>query len=188
MNNSSKKLISEHIHFRIYQEEVETIAGTREIHEYVWRRDGTRIICLDQNMNILLQKEFRYEMNTTDWRIPGGRLDSENEEMLDGAKREFREETGYIAANWQYLWSSTPDSTVRYQRHFFLATDPQFVGTERDEGESSIETAWIALEEANRMALEGLVREEISALAITRIYFRNEHGLLAIEHPDETDK
>ena len=176
MEEQRRRLVSEHIHFRIYQEEVVTTSGTQETHEYVWRKDGTRIICLDDKMNVLLQNEFRYEINATDWRIPGGRLNSETEDILEAAKREFLEETGYTAKEWKFLWSSNPDSTVRYQRHFFLATDPEFLKTDRDAGESSIKTQWISLEEANRMALQGQIREEIAALAIARIYFERSFG------------
>lgn len=172
MNNSEPRLISEHIHFSIYQKEEEVSEGVFETHEYVHRKDGTRIIAIDSDNNVLLTYENRYELKAYDWRVPGGRLDYENEPIVEAAKREFRQETGFTAENWEFLWTTTLESTVRYQRHFFLATkNLKFVGYERDIGEEGTTVHWIPLERANEMALTGQIREEISALAIARLFF-----------------
>lgn len=170
------KLISEYIHFRIYQEQKVNTSGQTETHEYVWRKDGTRIIGVTWDKKIVLNHEFRYEKNAFDWRVPGGRLDFEDEPLVEAAKREFRQETGYVAENWRFLWSSSPDSTVRYQRHFFLATGLELIGADRDPGEFGTETHLIELDEANRMALTGQIEEEISALAIARLLYENTLG------------
>lgn len=177
---SNPKLISEHIHFRVYQKEVVNKAGEIEIHEYVSRKDGTRTIAIDSDNNILLQNEYRYELEAYDWRVPGGRLDDENEPVIEAAKREFIQETGFVAENWQFLWTTTQESTVRYQRHFFLATKLEFVETSRDSGED-IKVYWIPLEKANEMALTGEIREEISALAIARLFFEINKGIRNLE-------
>jgi 8-oxo-dGTP pyrophosphatase MutT (NUDIX family) len=167
---SNPKLISEHIHFSIYQENKEVAEGAFETHEYVRRKDGTRIIAIDSDNNVLLTYEFRYELNEYDWRVPGGRLDYENEPIIEAAQREFKQETGFVAENWEFLWTTTLDSTVRYQRHFFLAKKLTSVGASRDLGEK-ITVHWIPLEKANEMALTGEIREEISALAIARLFY-----------------
>lgn len=164
------KLVSEYIHFRIFQEEKINTSGEAEVHEYVWRKDGTRIIGVDSEDKIVLNYEYRYEKEAYDWRVPGGRLDFDDEPLVEAAMREFRQETGYLAKSWKFLWSSSPDSTVRYQRHFFLATDLELVGAERDSGEFGTETHLIPFEDANRMALTGQIEEEISALAIARLF------------------
>jgi 8-oxo-dGTP pyrophosphatase MutT (NUDIX family) len=172
---SNPKLIGKHIHFSIYQEEKEISPGVFETHEYVRRRDGTRTIAIDSDNNILLTYEFRYELNGYDWRVPGGRLDYDDEPIIGAAQREFVQETGFVAENWEFLWTTTLDSTVRYQRHFFLATKLQLVGSSRDLGEK-IDVHWIPLEKANEMALIGKINEEISALAIARLFFEIKEG------------
>ncbi len=176
MDASNPRLISEHLHFRIYQEDKINKSGILETHEYVSRKDGTRTIGLDENNNIVLNYEYRYEKEAYDWRVPGGRLDHDNEPVLEAAQREFRQEAGYVSANWQFLWTTSLDSTVRYQRHFFLATNLQWVGTERDSGEFGTETHLVPLEKANEMALNGDIEEEISALAIARLFHEIKSG------------
>ena len=153
-------------HFRVFQHAVEVSDGHTEVHEYVERTDGVRSLCLE-NGKLLLTREFRHELTAIDWRIPGGRMEA-GERPEDAARRELREETGYEAASWRFLWSTTPDSTVRYQRHFFLASGCAPGRHDRDPGED-LTTHWVDLDEACRLALSGAIKEEISALAILRV-------------------
>lgn len=178
MNKKKDTLIAEYRHFRVYHEKV-TIEGIEKTFEYVWRRDGTRTIAINQDSEILLTKEFRFELQREDWRIPGGRLDDENEPIIDAAKREFKEETGYTAKNWSYLWSSTPDSTVRYQRHFLLASDLTEGETSFDLGEE-ISAHWIPIDKVVEMAIKGGISEEISALSIIRLCYQIKEGDVSI--------
>lgn len=153
--------------FAVRQEDVELPGGEVEVHEHVWRTDGTRIIALDQDRRVLLTREYRHEQGEWDWRVPGGKIDS-GETPEQAATREFREEAGFEAKTMRFLWATTPDSTVRYQRFFFLATNLTEVEAEREVGEQ-MTVHWVGLDEACEKALSGEIREEIAALALLRL-------------------
>lgn len=153
--------------FAVRQEEVRLPGGELEVHEHVWRTDGTRIIAFDESHRVLLTHEYRHELGGWDWRIPGGKIDG-GETPEQAAAREFREEAGYEASTLRFLWTTTPDSTVRYQRYFFIATDLAQVGAQREAGEN-LTVHWLSLEEACEKALAGEIKEEISALALLRV-------------------
>ncbi len=48
---------------------------------------------------VLLIRQFRYAAQKELWELPAGRVDP-GESVLEGAKRELREETGYSARRW----------------------------------------------------------------------------------------
>lgn len=175
LSSATARVVFEGKHFTVVHETVDGPDGVPQTFEYVLRRDGARIIAIEDGA-VLLSREFRHELQADDWRLPGGKLDPD-ENPGDGARREFREETGYRGGTWEYLWSSTPDSTVRYQRHFFLAHHVEPGEPARDPGEQ-ISTHWVAIDEACELALSGAIREEISALALLRLRVR----LLPVEN------
>lgn len=163
------QVVFEGRHFEVRHEHVEPEPGHQRIYEYVWRRDGARIIVMDGS-KVLLTREYRHELAGHDWRIPGGRVEG-NETPEESARRELAEETGYTARTWQLLWTTAPDSTVRYQRHFFLATGAEAGEASPDFGEK-LTVHWLELSAACTLALDGEVHEEISALALLRIQSR----------------
>jgi ADP-ribose pyrophosphatase len=170
------KPVWEGLHFKAYHESVEIAPGKVRTFEYVWRIDGTRSIVVNSTDEILLTREYRHELLTReyrheledyDWRLPGGKLDFIGEPVIEAASRELREETGITARNWCYLWATTPDATVRFRRHFLVASDISLGAQELSEGER-ISISWFSRTAVEQMALRGEIKEEISALSILR--------------------
>lgn len=161
------KPIWEGIHFKAFHESVEVAPGKIRTFEYVWRIDGTRSIVVDEANQILLTREYRHELMDYDWRLPGGKLDYVDEPVIQAASRELKEETGITARDWQYLWSTAPDATVRFKRHFLIATEISLGKQSLDEGEK-ISLSWFSHAAIKEMALTGKIREEISALSLLR--------------------
>lgn len=179
MHGEERELVWEGKELRIYRERV-AVGNQVLLLEQVVRVDGTRILALNNEQQLLLTNEYRRELGRRDWRLPGGRLDSDEEPPLLAAKRELKEETGYTAELWTYLWSSVPHSSVRYQRHFYLACGLKLGETYREASED-ISVHWVSFEEGIQMALDGWVSEEISALSILRLaYARPQNGLTRI--------
>lgn len=54
------------------------------------------IIAINADGHILLQKEYSYPPNTVLWQLPGGAIES-GESIIDAARRELAEESGFTA-------------------------------------------------------------------------------------------
>ena len=71
--------------------------ATREVIRHV---GAVGIVPVTDDGCVVVERQFRYPMNQIITEIPAGKLDSKEENCLEAAKRELREETGYTADNW----------------------------------------------------------------------------------------
>jgi ADP-ribose pyrophosphatase len=134
-------------------------SGNETIREIVEHPGGAVILCVFENNDILLIKQYRHPFATDVIELPAGKLDK-NEDPLICAQRELREETGYAAKHWSKLTSLY--STTGFCNeilHIFLAQEMYLHenGNALEEGEASIQVMRISLTEAIQM----IDREEI---------------------------
>ena len=71
--------------------------------EWIEHNGACAIVYVDEDDNILLEKQFRYPFGRTLIELPAGKLDSVLEDHKECAIREFREETGLISKDMTYL-------------------------------------------------------------------------------------
>lgn len=71
--------------------------ATREIIRHV---GAVCVIPVTDDGNVIVERQFRYPINSVITEIPAGKLDSPSEDRLSAAKRELLEETGYSADEW----------------------------------------------------------------------------------------
>lgn len=65
-------------------------------------QDSVNVIALTPEKKVILARQFRFGIGDYTLELPGGMID-EGEDSLIAAQRELKEETGFGAANWQYL-------------------------------------------------------------------------------------
>lgn len=76
--------------------------GKNASRDIVKHPGATAIIAFLDEENIILVEQFRLALNRTMLEIPAGKL-NKNEVIIDCARRELQEETGYMAKNLEYL-------------------------------------------------------------------------------------
>ncbi len=105
--------------FDVYQWEQEMFDGSKEIFEKLKRPDTVVIFpVLPDGRILLIEQEQPGKGSFTD--IPGGRVDA-GEGILDAAKRELLEESGYEAEEY-VLWNSRhPTSKIDWVVYVFIA-------------------------------------------------------------------
>ena len=121
--------------FNLIRENVTLDNGVTTDMEFIEHPGATAIIPMINDTRVLLLKQYRHSLREYIWEIPAGTLDP-NESVLNCAKRELIEETGYSAEKWQKLGVTTPlPGYSDEQIHIFLATDlqPRAQNLDKDE-------------------------------------------------------
>ncbi len=96
----------------VYNDKISLPNGHTSTREIVRHVGAVCIVPITENNEVIIEKQFRYPFNEVLTEIPAGKLDSKDEDPLDAAKRELKEETGYTADTWTYLGIYYP--TVAY--------------------------------------------------------------------------
>jgi len=95
---------------------------------------------------LVVARQYRYALERIMIEFPAGKCEP-GEAALETARRELREETGYIAARWRPL--GRVHSVVAYSTEsieFFVAEELTHVGAELDAGEF-IDVALMSVED-----------------------------------------
>lgn len=81
------------------------------------------IIPVTDDGKVIVERQFRYPVNRVILEIPAGKLDSADEDRLEAAKRELREETGMTAEKWTDIGEYLPAPAYSDERiTMYLAT------------------------------------------------------------------
>jgi ADP-ribose pyrophosphatase len=96
------KLAYEGHFLKVQRDTVRLPDGKQSKREYIKHPGAVVILPLFDDGNVLLERQYRYPLQKVFIEFPAGKIDP-NEDPLDCAKRELQEETGYTAADWQFL-------------------------------------------------------------------------------------
>jgi 8-oxo-dGTP pyrophosphatase MutT (NUDIX family) len=163
--------------YSLIRENVTLDNGVTTDMEFVEHPGATAIIPMLNESRVLLLKQYRHSLREYIWEIPAGTLDPQ-ESVMNCAKRELIEETGYSAHQWQKLGEITPVPGYSDERiHIYLAADLQPARQNLDKDEI-INVHEVDFKEAIDMIKKGEIRDAKSIaglfLALNRL---NENGL-----------
>jgi ADP-ribose pyrophosphatase len=144
--------------YNLIKENVTLENGVTADMEYIEHPGATAIIPMLSDSQILLLKQYRHSLREYIWEIPAGTLDPE-EKIIECAKRELIEETGYSAEKWHKLGEITPLPGYSDERiHIYLATDLQPAEQDLDKDEI-IHVHQVSFNEAVEMIKSGDIQD-----------------------------
>lgn len=145
-------------------------AGGKGIYGKVhFKNKAIGIVALDENNNTWLVGQWRYTLNEWSWEIPegGGPI---NDDPLQSAKRELKEETGLIANRWTLIQRVHLSNSVSDEEGFiFLAEDLTHGESELEETEADMKIQKLPLNDVLTMVLDGKITDSLTVMAILKV-------------------
>ena len=149
--------------------------------EYARRSPGVRGIIVKED-KILLTKEYRYELEDWDYRLPGGKVYDSLEDyrmalkeetilsdVQDAIKRELLEEVGIKISSPYLYYISKAGATVIWDLYYFIIDGFEFAKEGQDLGDGeNISYQWFSYTEIKDLIKKDLIKEDRSIGIISK--------------------
>lgn len=131
--------------------------------------DWVNVVALTGDGMAVLVRQYRHGTGETTLEIPGGAVDPEDRSALAAAKRELREETGYVARHWRLLGVVTPNPAFQTNScSTFLAEGAQPAGEADPDPGEELDVVLVPARSLPSLARRGVIRH---ALVIAAFYW-----------------
>lgn len=120
---------------KVFADKVRLPDGKESSREIIRHPGAVVVIAVLDNGKLLFERQFRYPLRGVFLEMPAGKIDA-GEHILDTARRELREETGYKAKLWRHLGTMHPAIGYADERiEIFWAQGLSYVGAQPDHDE-----------------------------------------------------
>ncbi len=173
---TSSRKVYENNWISVREDEVIRPDGKPGIYGVIYIRPSVGVLALNERDEAVLVGQWRYSVDRYSWELPRGGSHPGEPDMLGAAKRELEEETGVVAANWQFLGTVDNGNGVANDvQSLYLATGLSHTEMNLDP-EEDITVQWKPFDEVVEMAMNGGITEVCSVAAILKVAFMRSRG------------
>ena len=142
--------------------------GARATREVCLHHGAVCVVPLTDKGEIIMERQFRYPFDQVLWEIPAGKLDRDEYDHLEAAKRELREETGYTAETFTCIGDYYPSPAILSENiRMYIAEGLKKGEQELDEDEF-LDIVKVPFDEVVRMILEGEITDGKTQTAVLK--------------------
>ncbi len=162
------RLIGDHRIFKIRDDQVINPRTGNEHNMVVLEcPDWVNIIALTPERDVVLVEQYRQGSETVELEIPGGMMDSDENDPVATAVRELAEETGYTGQNARKIGECFANPAIMNNRvHTILVENCQLTDEVKFDAGEDIATVLVKVEDLPKMVREGKVRHSIILAAL----------------------
>ena len=157
--------------FRVRRDvRVSPVKGTEHDFFVLEGADWVNVVARTGSGEMLFVKQWRQGTEGETLEIPGGCVDAGDATPLDAARRELREETGYVSDDWEDLGWVHPNPAIQANRcHTFLARGCRRVGEPSPDGSEDLRVETHAEADVPGLVRDGRIRHALVLAAFHRL-------------------
>ena len=126
------------------------------------------IIPVDNDGYTWIVGQYRYALDVYSWEIPMGGVPV-GTDMLAGARRELKEETGLTAANWREILTVTISNSVTDETGIVFVAEGLTAGDTEFEDTEQLEIRHLPFDQLVDMAMAGEITDGLSVTGILKL-------------------
>lgn len=150
----------------VFRDTVELPSGKHSIREYFRHPGAVVIIALLPSGKIVFERQYRHPLGRVFIELPAGKIDA-GEGIEQTARRELREETGYVADEWVHLGVIHPCIGYSDEKiEIFVAKQVRREGEQRLDHNEFIELIELTPQEATIAVLNGEITDAKTIAAL----------------------
>ncbi len=160
------------------------------VREYTRHPGAVAVVVLrgeNGGEEILLERQYRHPVNAELWEVPAGLLDIPGEDPRLAAERELAEEADLVADRWDVLvdYFTSPGGSTEPLR-IFLARELRDADEafEREDEEATMEYAWVSLDDALTMVLDGRLHNPSAVIGVLATHAARARGWAGLRPAD----
>jgi len=164
----SSETVFEGALLKVRKDTVRLPNGQESIREYITHPGAVVILALLDNGKLLFERQYRYPLRRVFLELPAGKIDH-GEAIIDTARRELKEETGYVAAEWEYLGVMHPCIGYSDERiEIFSVSGLHLAGEKTLDHNEFLEVVELSPDEARQAVWDGRITD---AKTITALFW-----------------
>ena len=131
--------------------------------------DWVTVLALTKQNEVVMIRQYRHGAQQVIEELPGGMIDPEDRDPLEGARRELLEETGYTSERFVLVGKVSPNPAIQNNTIYsYLALDAEQAGAQSLDETEEIEVLLKPLDEVVRMAQNSQL---LQAMQVATVFF-----------------
>lgn len=158
--------------YTVRHECVELPNGRRIPDYYVFEYpDWVNVIAITPRREFVFVSQYRHALGETDYELVAGVSEPTDASMLETARRELLEESGYGGGQWRELMVIAPNpATQNNLTHCFVAEGVERIGEQHPDATEDLSVHLFTEAEVRELLDEGAIRQALMAAPLWRYF------------------